>query len=89
MTEYDGTLDPFSPTARRDPYPLYAELRRRGVYRLPDNTTFLASRYRDVRHVLLNSAIFSAQAAGEAMMRRTPEVLAILARNWQLRHPSS
>jgi cytochrome P450 len=75
-------LNPFSPEVRQNPYPVYAELRRRGIYQLPESNMFLVSRYEDVREVMLNPEIFSVKEVGEAMMRHTPEILAVLAQGW-------
>ena len=46
-------LDPFVPEVLEDPYEVFAELRRRGVYQLPDTTMFIMTRFRDVEHVLM------------------------------------
>ena len=75
-------LNPFSPEVRQNPYPVYTELRRRGIYQLPESNMFLVSRYEDVREVMLNPEIFSVKEVREAMMQHTPEILAVLAQGW-------
>ena len=82
MSSAPSMLNPFSPEVRQNPYPVYAELRRRGIYQLPESNMFLVSRYEDVREVMLNPEIFSVKEVGEAMMRHTPEILAVLAQGW-------
>ncbi len=82
MADADKILNPFAPEAWDDPYPVYAALRRRGMYQLPDTNTFIASRYEDVRQVMLQPEIFSVRAVGEAMMRQTEDIQGILAHGW-------
>jgi len=82
MTEVQTPLNPFSPEAWDNPYPVYAALRRQGVYQLPESNTFIASTYEDVRQVMLQPEIFSVRGVGEAMMRRTEEIQGILAQGW-------
>ncbi len=52
-------LDPFVPEVLEEPYAVYAELRRRGVYQLPDTPMFIATRFRDVEYVLMHPELFS------------------------------
>lgn len=82
MADADKVLNPFGAEAWDDPYPVYAALRRRGIYQLPESNTFIASRYDDVRQVMLQPEIFSVRGVGEAMMRHTEEIQGILAQGW-------
>jgi len=82
MAEVQTSLNPFSPEAWDDPYPVYAALRRKGVYQLPASNTFIASTYDDVRRVMLEPEIFSVRGVGEAIMRQTEGIQRMLAREW-------
>jgi cytochrome P450 len=54
------TIDMASPAVHRDPYPAYAELRRKHpVYRDPKTGFWLVSRYADVANVLKDTDLFS------------------------------
>ena len=82
MAEIETPLNPFSPETWDNPYPVYAALRRQGVYHLPESNTFIASTYEDVRQVMLQPEIFSVRGVGEAMMRETEGIQGILAQGW-------
>ena len=75
-------LDPFVPEVLEDPYAVYAELRRRGVYQLPDTPMFIATRFCDVEHVLMHPELFSVHGLTEGLTRDTPEIREIEARGW-------
>jgi cytochrome P450 len=75
-------LNPFVPAVLEDPYAVYAELRRRGVYQLPNTTMFLVTRFRDVEHVLMHPEVFSVHGLTEGLTRDTPELRAIEAQGW-------
>lgn len=83
MAEVQTSLNPFSPETWDNPYPVYAALRQRGVYQLPESNTFIASTYDDVRQVMLQPEIFSVRGVGEAMMRQTEAIQGILAQGWR------
>jgi cytochrome P450 len=56
-------FDPFDDTQRDDPYPAYAELRRRSpVTRIEKSGAFAVARYRDVAFVLRHPELFSSIA---------------------------
>jgi cytochrome P450 len=56
-------FDPFSDAQRSDPYPAYAELRRRApVHRLEKSGAYAVSRYDDVAFVLRHPELFSSTA---------------------------
>ena len=62
-------FDPFSDAHRVDPYPGYAELRRRApVYRVERTGAYAVSRYADVAYVLRNPELFSSIAMQTALM---------------------
>jgi cytochrome P450 len=64
-------LNPFSEEFRKDPYPQYAELRRRHpVYEFGAFT--LISRYDDVQHVLKNPGCFSSAGVGAPTVAGRP-----------------
>jgi len=75
-------LNPFMPDVLEDPYAVYAELRRRGVYQLPHTTMFIVTRFRDVEHVLMHPEVFSVHGLTEGLTRDTPETREIEARGW-------
>lgn len=75
-------LDPFVPEVLEDPYEVYAELRRRGVYQLPDTPMFIATRFRDVEYVLMHPELFSVHGLTEGLTRDTPEIREIEAQGW-------
>jgi cytochrome P450 len=75
-------LNPFAPGAWKDPYPLYAELRRTGIHKLPDSIIFLASRYKDIQQIMQHPEIFSVRDVGTTLMRETPEILQAHAEGW-------
>ncbi len=56
------SIDLFSPAVRQDPYPAYAELRRKApVHHDPRRNLWLIGRYADVERVLSESEIFSSR----------------------------
>ena len=56
------TLDFFDPRTRRDPYPLYAELREKApLYWSKQLGAYIVSRYEDVAYALKNAALFSSE----------------------------
>ncbi len=73
------TLDPFRPEAMRDPYPVHAALRERGVVHLEHIDTWVASRFADVEAILLDTARFSSRnvGGGSTGRARDPELAAI------------
>lgn len=80
-----GSLNPWSPAVRRDPYPAYAELRARpGLPRLRLFGGYVAARYADVEQVLRDAAFSTNRDAVPLMasFRRAsadvPELLAFL-----------
>ena len=75
-------LDPFVPEVLEEPYAVYAELRRRGVYQLPDTPMFIATRFRDVEYVLMHPELFSVHGLTEGLTRDTPEIREIEAQGW-------
>ena len=75
-------LDPFVPEVLAEPYAVYAELRRRGVYQLPDTPMFIATRFRDVEYVLMHPELFSVHGLTEGLTRDTPEIREIEAQGW-------
>jgi len=75
-------LNPFVPEVLEDPYAVYAELRRRGVYQLPHTTMFIITRFRDVEQVLMRPEAFSVHGLTEGLTRDTPELRAIEAQGW-------
>jgi cytochrome P450 len=75
-------LNPFVPDVLEDPYAVYAELRRRGVYQLPHTTMFIITRFRDVEYVLMHPEVFSAHGLTEGLTRDTPEIRTIEAQGW-------
>jgi cytochrome P450 len=61
--------DPFSEAQRTNPYPQYAELRRRTpVYRVESSGNYVVSRYADVLHVLRHPELFSSIAMQQMML---------------------
>ena len=54
-------LNPFTPEVMEDPYAVYAELRRRGVYQLPGTDMFIVTRFRDVESVLMRPEVLTHQ----------------------------
>lgn len=77
-----NNLNPFAPGAWNDPYPLYAELQRTGIYKLPDSIIFLASRYKHVQQIMQHPEIFSVKDVGTTLMRDTPEFRQAHAEGW-------
>jgi len=77
-----NNLNPFAPGAWQDPYPLYAELRRTGIHKLPDSIIFLASRYKHVQQIMQHPEIFSVKDVGTTLMRETPEFIQAHAEGW-------
>lgn len=77
-----NNLNPFAPGAWNDPYPLYAELQRTGIYKLPDSIIFLASRYKHVQQIMQHPEIFSVRDVGTTLMRDTPEFRQAHAEGW-------
>ncbi len=75
-------LNPFVPDVLEDPYAVYAELRRRGVYQLPNTSMFIVTRFRDVEYVLMHPELFSVHGLTEGLARDTPEIRAIEAQGW-------
>jgi cytochrome P450 len=75
-------LNPFAPGAWKDPYPLYDQLRRKGIYKLPDAIIFLASRYKHVQQIMQHPEIFSVKDVGTTLMRDTPEFRQAHAEGW-------
>jgi cytochrome P450 len=57
------SLNPFSPEAVRDPYPVHEALREAGVAYIEEIDTWAVSRYRHVEAVLLDTERFSARHA--------------------------
>jgi len=63
--------NPFSPEARADPYPFYAELRRdQPLYQF--GPFHMVSRYEDVLHVLKNHGLFSSTGMGQTRISDRP-----------------
>jgi cytochrome P450 len=63
------SYDPFSLETRPNPYPYYAELRKRApVHRLEGPGFYMVSRYRDVLSVLKQPEVFSSRAMQRMMM---------------------
>ena len=61
-------FDPFDDAQRDDPYPAYAELRRRQpVTRIEKKGAYAVARYADVAHVLRHPELFSSSAMQTAM----------------------
>ena len=79
-------LNPFAPGAWKDIYPRYAELRRRGIYKLPDAIIFLASRYKHVQQIMQHPEIFSVKDVATTLMRETPEFIQAHAEGWPQVH---
>jgi len=79
-------LNPFAPGAWKNPYPLYAELRRTGVHKLPDSIIFLASRYKHVQQIMQHPEIFSVKDVATTLMRETPEFIQAHAEGWPQVH---
>ncbi len=80
-----GSLNPWSPAVRRDPYPAYAALRSQpGLTRLRLFGGYVATRYADVEHVLRDAAFSTNRDAVPLMgtfrkaARDTPEFLAFI-----------
>ena len=65
-------LDPFVPEVLENPYEVFAELRRRGVYQLPDTSMFIVTRFRDVEYVLMHPELFSVHGLTEGTHPRYP-----------------
>src|ERR1043166_1354000 len=76
MQDYTD-LNPFAPDVLEDPYAVYAELRHRGVYQLPNISMFIITRFRDVEYVLMHPELFSVHGLTEGLTRDTPEIRAI------------
>lgn len=57
----DDRVNVLSPALRADPYPYYAELRRRPVCQVDPGGMWAVSRHDDVLHVLKNPELFSSQ----------------------------
>jgi cytochrome P450 len=79
-------LNIFAPGAWKDIYPRYAELRRRGIYKLPDAIIFLASRYKHVQQIMQHPEIFSVKDVATTLMRETPEFIQAHAEGWPQVH---
>ena len=75
-------LNPFVPEVLEEPYAVYAELRRRGVYQLPDTIMFILTRFCDVECVLMHPDLFSVHGLTEGLTRDTPEIREIEAQGW-------
>jgi cytochrome P450 len=59
---HTSTIDLLSPEVRRDPFPVYRELRRRGpACQVDPGGMWVLSRYGDVAHALHDPATFSSQ----------------------------
>ena len=62
--------NPTAPEVRRDPYPYYADLRRReGLYQIDGAGPFAVARYDDVEHVLMHPELFSSRGMGTTHIR--------------------
>jgi cytochrome P450 len=63
-------FDPLSSEVQADPYPVYAELRRRApVHHVETLDAYAVSRYDDVRRVLHDAETFSSEAMAELVRR--------------------
>jgi cytochrome P450 len=80
--EERSELNPFVPEVLEDPYTVYAELRRRGVYQLPNTSMYIVTRFRDVEYVLMHPELFSVHGLTEGLARDTPEIRTIEAQGW-------
>jgi cytochrome P450 len=83
MPDYSD-LNPFLPDVLEDPYAVYVELRRKGVYQMPDTHMFIVTRFRDVEYVLMHPEIFSSHGLTEGLTRDTPEIREIEAQGWPI-----
>ena len=63
-------FDPFDPTTRDNPYPVYARLRREApVYRSETLGGYVLSRHRDVLFALKHPELFSSRAMNDLIGR--------------------
>lgn len=81
------SFDPLSPEQLRDPYPLYARMRREDpVFYSADHDLWIVTRYHDVLEVLRNHTVYSSANAVQATMRPpAPEVAEVLAQGYPMR----
>jgi cytochrome P450 len=79
-------LNIFAPGAWKDIYPRYAQLRRTGIYKIPDSIIFLASRYKHVQQIMQHPEIFSVKDVATTLMRETPEFIQAHAEGWPQVH---
>ena len=70
------SLNPFTPDAIEDPYPVYAALRERGVTYLPEGDLYLVSRFDDVKQVLVDHHVFSSKNVGGERGAADPDLVA-------------
>jgi len=62
-------FDPFSAEWRRDPYPVYRQLRDEApIHQAPESGIWCVSRYDDVHHVLTHPELFSSRAMFTLLM---------------------
>jgi len=75
-------LDPFRPDVVQEPHAFFAALRREApLYRLPNGTYYLITRYRDVREAALNVEVYSSNLIAVLMQGQEqpdrPELLSL------------
>lgn len=77
--ERASPLNPFTPEAIEDPYPVHRALRDEGVVYVPDVDTWCVSRFADVEHVLQHHDEFSSRNVGGGAAGVIDERLAAIA----------
>lgn len=74
------SLNPFTPEATQNPYPVHEALRRVGLVHVPEINTWIASRYEDLEAILKDQENFTARnAAGGGGRLSDPELAAAYA----------
>lgn len=74
------SLNPFTPEATQNPYPVHEALRRVGLVHVPEINTWIASRYEDLEAILKDQENFTARnAAGGGGRLTDPELAAAYA----------
>lgn len=78
-------LNPFTPEATRNPYPVHEALRREGLTYVPEIDTWVASRYEDLEAILHDQDNFTARnAAGGGGRLSDPELAAAYADGYSM-----
>lgn len=79
-------LNPFTPEATQDPYPVHEALRREGLVYVPEIKTWMASRYQDIEAILRDQENFTARnaAGGGGGRLSDPELAAAYAEGYPM-----